>query len=153
MYVALFNAKCLIGHKFNDAQVQSDIRHFPFTVFKPYIRVEYKGGQKEFSPKEISSMVLPKMKETSESYLDYNINNAVVPVPAYFNNSWRQATKNAGTILGMNVLHIINKPTAAAIAYGLDNKVVSERNIFICELGGTFNTPLSNPKPITTAMI
>ncbi|KAG2041754.1 heat shock protein 70 [Suillus americanus] len=143
----VFDAKRLIGRKFDDAEVQSDIKHFPFTVFskggKPYVRVEYKGEQKEFSPEEISSMVLLKMKETAESYLGYNVNDAVVTVPAYFNDSQRQATKDAGTISGMNVLRIINEPTAAAIAYGLDKKVVGERNVLIFDLGGgTFDVSL-----------
>jgi molecular chaperone DnaK (HSP70) len=144
---SVFDAKRLIGRKFDDAEVQSDIKHFPFTVFnkggKPYIRVEYKGEQKEFSPEEISSMVLLKMKETAESYLGYNVNDAVVTVPAYFNDSQRQATKDAGTISGMNVLRIINEPTAAAIAYGLDKKVIGERNVLIFDLGGgTFDVSL-----------
>jgi molecular chaperone DnaK (HSP70) len=105
--------------------------------------VEYKGEQKEFSPEEISSVVLLKMKETAESYLGYNVNDAVVTVPAYFNDSQIQATKDAGTISGMNVLHIINKPTAAAIAYSLDKKVVGERNVLIFDLGGgTFDVSL-----------
>ncbi|KAG2147098.1 heat shock cognate 70 [Suillus cothurnatus] len=143
----VFDAKRLIGRKFDDAEVQSDIKHFPFTVFnkggKPYIRVEYKGEQKEFSPEEISSMVLLKMKETAESYLGYTVSDAVVTVPAYFNDSQRQATKDAGTISGMNVLRIINEPTAAAIAYGLDKKVVGERNVLIFDLGGgTFDVSL-----------
>ncbi|KAG1756496.1 heat shock protein HSS1 [Suillus paluster] len=143
----VFDAKRLIGRKFDDAEVQSDIKHFPFVVFnkggKPYIRVEYKGESKEFSPEEISSMVLLKMKETAESYLGYSINDAVVTVPAYFNDSQRQATKDAGTISGMNVLRIINEPTAAAIAYGLDKKVVGERNVLIFDLGGgTFDVSL-----------
>jgi len=144
---SVFDAKRLIGRKFDDAEVQSDIKHFPFTVFnkggKPYIRVEYKGEQKEFSPEEISSMVLLKMKETAESYLGYTVSDAVVTVPAYFNDSQRQATKDAGTISGMNVLRIINEPTAAAIAYGLDKKVVGERNVLIFDLGGgTFDVSL-----------
>ncbi|KAG1848825.1 heat shock protein 70 family, partial [Suillus tomentosus] len=135
----VFDAKVHIS----DAEVQPDIKHFPFTVFnkagKPHIRVE----QKEFSPEEISSMVLLKMKETAESYLGYNINGAVVTVPAYFDDSQRQATKDAGTISGMNVLRIINEPTAAAIAYGLDKKVVGERNVLIFDLGGgTFDVSL-----------
>ncbi|KAG2753533.1 heat shock protein 70 [Suillus brevipes Sb2] len=143
----VFDAKRLIGRKFDDAEVQSDIKHFPFTIFnkggKPYIRVEYKGEQKEFSPEEISSVVLLKMKETAESYLGYNVNDAVVTVPAYFNDSQIQATKDAGTISGMNVLRIINEPSAAAIAYGLDKKVVGERNVLIFDLGGgTFDVSL-----------
>ncbi|KAJ6596818.1 heat shock cognate 70 [Mycena vulgaris] len=143
----VFDAKRLIGRKFEDSEVQADMKHFPFTVFskggKPYIRVEYRGEQKEFSPEEISSMVLLKMKETAESYLGITINNAVVTVPAYFNDSQRQATKDAGTISGMNVLRIINEPTAAAIAYGLDKKVVGERNVLIFDLGGgTFDVSL-----------
>ncbi|KAF8212313.1 heat shock protein 70 family [Mycena galopus ATCC 62051] len=143
----VFDAKRLIGRKFNDAEVQSDMKHFPFVVFskdsKPYIRVEYRGEQKEFSPEEISSMVLLKMKETAESYLGTTLTNAVVTVPAYFNDSQRQATKDAGTISGMNVLRIINEPTAAAIAYGLDKKVTGERNVLIFDLGGgTFDVSL-----------
>ncbi|KAJ7172548.1 heat shock cognate 70 [Mycena filopes] len=143
----VFDAKRLIGRKFEDNEVQADMKHFPFTVFskggKPYIRVEYRGEQKEFSPEEISSMVLLKMKETAESYLGTTINNAVVTVPAYFNDSQRQATKDAGTISGMNVLRIINEPTAAAIAYGLDKKVTGERNVLIFDLGGgTFDVSL-----------
>ncbi|KAJ7097996.1 heat shock cognate 70 [Mycena belliarum] len=143
----VFDAKRLIGRKFEDSEVQADMKHFPFTVFskagKPYIRVEYRGEQKEFSPEEISSMVLLKMKETAESYLGITIQNAVVTVPAYFNDSQRQATKDAGTISGMNVLRIINEPTAAAIAYGLDKKVSGERNVLIFDLGGgTFDVSL-----------
>ncbi|KAJ7751742.1 heat shock protein 70 family [Mycena maculata] len=143
----VFDAKRLIGRKFDDSEVQADMKHFPFTVFskggKPYVRVEYRGEQKEFSPEEISSMVLLKMKETAESYLGTTINNAVVTVPAYFNDSQRQATKDAGTISGMNVLRIINEPTAAAIAYGLDKKVSGERNVLIFDLGGgTFDVSL-----------
>ncbi|KAG1863921.1 heat shock protein 70 family [Suillus tomentosus] len=121
----------------SDAEVQPDIKHFPFTVFTKAVE------QKEFSPEEISSMVLLKMKETAESYLGYNVNNAVVTVPAYFDDSQRKATKDAGTISGMNVLRIINEPTAAAIAYGLDKKVVGERNVLIFDLGGgTFDVSL-----------
>ncbi|THU82578.1 heat shock protein 70, partial [Dendrothele bispora CBS 962.96] len=143
----VFDAKRLIGRKFDDAEVQSDIKHFPFKVTnkagKPYIEVQYRGEKKEFSPEEISSMVLLKMKETAESYLGTTITNAVVTVPAYFNDSQRQATKDAGTISGLNVLRIINEPTAAAIAYGLDKKVSGERNVLIFDLGGgTFDVSL-----------
>ncbi|KAF8548241.1 heat shock cognate 70 [Imleria badia] len=142
----VFNVKRLIGRKYNDAEVQSDIEHFPFKVInksgKPYISVEYRGETKEFSPEEISSMVLLKMKETAESYLGCNITDAVITVPAYFNNSQRQATKDACTISGMSVLRIINEPTTAAVAYGL-NKDVPERNALIFDLGGgTFDVTL-----------
>ncbi|KIY69973.1 heat shock cognate 70 [Cylindrobasidium torrendii FP15055 ss-10] len=143
----VFDAKRLIGRKFSDAEVQSDAKHFPFKIIdketKPYISVQYRGEEKEFSPEEISAMVLVKMKEVAESYLGGTINNAVVTVPAYFNDSQRQATKDAGTIAGLNVLRIINEPTAAAIAYGLDKKVVGERNVLIFDLGGgTFDVSL-----------
>merc|ERR1711974_2025 len=109
----------------------------------PKIKVEYKGDQKTFFPEEISSMVLLKMKETAEAYLGKTVNDAVVTVPAYFNDSQRQATKDAGTIAGLNVLRIINEPTAAAIAYGLDKKRDGERNILIFDLGGgTFDVSI-----------
>ncbi|RPD66342.1 heat shock protein HSS1 [Lentinus tigrinus ALCF2SS1-7] len=143
----VFDAKRLIGRKFSDPEVQSDIKHFPFTVFdkggKPYIRVSYRGEDKEFSPEEISSMVLHKMKEVAESYLGGTVTSAVITVPAYFNDSQRQATKDAGAISGLNVLRIINEPTAAAIAYGLDKKTQGERNVLIFDLGGgTFDVSL-----------
>lgn len=136
----VFDAKRLIGRKFDEASVQSDMKHWPFSVVneggKPRIVVEYKGENKKFFPEEISSMVLIKMKETAEAYLGTTVKDAVVTVPAYFNDSQRQATKDAGTISGMNVLRIINEPTAAAIAYGLDKKVGGERNVLIFDLGG-----------------
>ncbi|KAI5834104.1 heat shock protein HSS1 [Schizophyllum commune Tattone D] len=143
----VFDAKRLIGRKFSDPEVQADMKHFPFKIIdkagKPYIQVQYRGETKEFSPEEISSMVLGKMREVAESYLGTTINNAVVTVPAYFNDSQRQATKDAGTIAGLNVLRIINEPTAAAIAYGLDKKVTGERNVLIFDLGGgTFDVSL-----------
>lgn len=120
----IFDAKRLIGRKFDEQNVQADMKHWPFTVVsiegKPKIQVEYKGETKSFFPEEISSMVLTKMKETAEAYLGKTVTNAVVTVPAYFNDSQRQATKDAGTIAGLNVLRIINEPTAATIAYGLD---------------------------------
>ncbi|KAK4295027.1 hypothetical protein Pmani_032385 [Petrolisthes manimaculis] len=136
----VFDAKRLIGRKFDEASVQSDMKHWPFSVLndggKPRIGVEYKGENKKFFPEEISSMVLIKMKETAEAYLGTPVKDAVVTVPAYFNDSQRQATKDAGTISGMNVLRIINEPTAAAIAYGLDKKIGGERNVLIFDLGG-----------------
>ncbi|EDV97539.1 heat shock 70 kDa protein cognate 1 [Drosophila grimshawi] len=136
----IFDAKRLIGRKFDDATVQSDLKHWPFEVFsdsgKPRIRVEYQGEKKSFYPEEVSSMVLTKMKETAEAYLGGTITDAVVTVPAYFNDSQRQATKDAGTIAGLNVLRIINEPTAAAIAYGLDKQATGERNVLIFDLGG-----------------
>ncbi|KAG7157924.1 Heat shock 70 kDa protein-like 3 [Homarus americanus] len=143
----VFDAKRLIGRKFEDATVQADMKHWPFTVIseggKPKIQVEYKGENKSFYPEEISSMVLTKMKETAEAYLGTTVKDAVVTVPAYFNDSQRQATKDAGTIAGMNVLRIINEPTAAAIAYGLDKKVGGERNVLIFDLGGgTFDVSI-----------
>uniref|UniRef100_A0A2K6L4N5 Heat shock protein family A (Hsp70) member 8 n=1 Tax=Rhinopithecus bieti TaxID=61621 RepID=A0A2K6L4N5_RHIBE len=129
----VFDAKRLIGRRFDDAVVQSDMKHWPFMVVndagRPKVQVEYKGETKSFYPEEVSSMVLTKMKEIAEAYLGKTVTNAVVTVPAYFNDSQRQATKDAGTIAGLNVLRIINEPTAAAIAYGLDKKVGAERNV------------------------
>merc|ERR1712133_35721 len=143
----IFDAKRLIGRKFDESTVQSDMKLWPFTVInvgnKPKLEVEYKGENKSFSPEEISSMVLVKMKETADAYLGANIKDAVITVPAYFNDSQRQATKDAGTISGLNVLRIINEPTAAAIAYGLDKKVGGERNVLIFDLGGgTFDVSI-----------
>ena len=130
----------MIGRRFDDATVQSDMKHWPFTVVndggKPKIQVSYKGENKTFFPEEVSSMVLVKMKEIAEAYLGNTITNAVITVPAYFNDSQRQATKDAGTISGLNVLRIINEPTAAAIAYGLDKKSSGEKNVLIFDLGG-----------------
>nr|XP_001392074.2 heat shock protein [Aspergillus niger CBS 513.88] len=122
----VFDAKRLIGRRFADAEVQSDMKHWPFKVVekggKPIVEVEFKGETKQFTPEEVSSMILTKMRETAEAYLGGTVNNAVITVPAYFNDSQRQATKDAGLIAGLNVLRIINEPTAAAIAYGLDKK-------------------------------
>jgi len=143
----VFDAKRLIGRKFSDPIVQADMKHWPFKVVsgpgdKPLIEVLYKGEKKQFAPEEISSMVLVKMKETAEAFLGKEVKNAVVTVPAYFNDSQRLATKDAGTIAGLNVLRIINEPTAAAIAYGLDKKG-GEQNILIFDLGGgTFDVSL-----------
>nr|XP_033772362.1 heat shock 70 kDa protein-like [Geotrypetes seraphini] len=136
----VFDAKRLIGRKFEDQVVQSDMKHWPFRVVseggKPKMQIEYKGEVKTFYPEEISSMVLTKMKQTAEAYLGHPVANAVITVPAYFNDSQRQATKDAGTIAGLNVLRIINEPTAAAIAYGLDKEGRGERNVLIFDLGG-----------------
>lgn len=143
----IFDAKRLIGRKFDDPAIQADMKHWPFNVVnvdsKPKIEVLYKDEKKTFFPEEISSMVLTKMKETAEAYLGKTVTNAVVTVPAYFNDSQRQATKDAGTISGLNVLRIINEPTAAAIAYGLDKNAAGERNVLIFDLGGgTFDVSI-----------
>ncbi|XP_008307673.1 heat shock cognate 70 kDa protein-like [Cynoglossus semilaevis] len=143
----VFDAKRLIGRRFDDSVVQSDMKHWPFSVIsdnsRPKVQVQYKGEAKTFYPEEISSMVLVKMKDIAESFLGKSVSNAVVTVPAYFNDSQRQATKDAGVIAGLNVLRIINEPTAAAIAYGLDKKVGHERNVLIFDLGGgTFDVSI-----------
>nr|XP_043624176.1 heat shock 70 kDa protein [Erigeron canadensis] len=146
----VFDAKRLIGRRFTDPSVQSDMKLWPFKVVagpgdKPMIVVSYKGEDKTFAPEEISSMVLVKMRETAEAFLSQAIKNAVVTVPAYFNDSQRQATKDAGAISGLNVMRIINEPTAAAIAYGLDKKASrqGEQNVLIFDLGGgTFDVSL-----------
>ena len=136
----------LIGRKWSDKDVQADIKHFPFKVKnsegKPVIEVEVHGKPKSFTPEEISAMVLGKMKEIAEAYLGKSIKNAVVTVPAYFNDNQRQATKDAGVIAGLNVLRVVNEPTAAAIAYGLDKKG-PESQIIVYDLGGgTFDVSL-----------
>ncbi|CAH2099306.1 unnamed protein product [Euphydryas editha] len=143
----VFDAKRLIGRKFDDPKIQQDMKHWPFKVVndcgKPKIQVEFKGEMKRFAPEEISSMVLTKMKETAEAYLGTSVRDAVITVPAYFNDSQRQATKDAGAIAGLNVLRIINEPTAAALAYGLDKNLKGERNVLIFDLGGgTFDVSI-----------
>ena len=145
----VFDAKRLIGRKVTDDSVKSDMKHWPFKLEgdsenKPLIKVDYKEEEKTFTPEEISSMVLIKMKETAEAYLGKDVKNAVITVPAYFNDAQRQATKDAGAIAGLNILRIINEPTAAAIAYGLDKRNDGdEKNILIFDLGGgTFDVSL-----------
>jgi L1 cell adhesion molecule like protein len=146
----VFDAKRLIGRKFSEQQVQNDIRDWSFKVVadssdKPIIEVQSQGDTKQFTPEEISSMVLIKMKDIAESYLGKTVNDAVVTVPAYFNDSQRQATKDAATIAGLNCLRIINEPTAAAIAYGLDKNKDDDTNVLIFDLGGgTFDVSLLN---------
>jgi len=142
----VFDAKRLIGRDWTDKAVQSDIKYFPFKVIekqeKPHIKVETSQGEKTFAAEEISAMVLVKMKETAEAYLGKKVTHAVVTVPAYFNDAQRQATKDAGTIAGLNVMRIINEPTAAAIAYGMDKKE-GEKNVLVFDLGGgTFDVSL-----------
>jgi heat shock protein 1/8 len=136
----IFDVKRLIGRKFSDSTVQADMKYWPFKVIndagKPKVLVEYKNETKSFTPEQISSMILIKMKGIAENYLGSNVTEAVITVPANFNDSQRQATKDAGTIAGLNVLRIINEPTAAAIAYGLDKRVTGERSILIFDLGG-----------------
>ncbi len=137
----VFDAKRLIGRRFDDAIVKADMKHWPFTVSegkasKPQIEVDFKGEHKTFMPEEISAMVLTKMKQTAEAYLGCDVKDAVITVPAYFNDSQRQATKDAGIIAGLNVLRIINEPTAACLAYGLDKKKAGEQNIIIFDCGG-----------------
>ena len=142
----IYSVKRLIGRKYNDKEVQMDKKLLPYDIIdkdgKPYIQVETKGQKKLYSPEEISAMVLTKMKTIAENFLGTKVKNAVITVPAYFNDSQRQSTKDAGTIAGLNVLRIINEPTAAAIAYGLDKKD-KERNILVFDLGGgTFDVSL-----------
>lgn len=143
----VFDAKRLIGRKFDDEKIQEDMKHWPFKVVsdggKPKIQVEYKGEVKKFAPEEISSMVLTKMREIAETFLGGKVTDAVITVPAYFNDSQRQATKDAGVIAGLNVLRIINEPTAAALAYGLDKNLKGEKNVLIFDLGGgTFDVSI-----------
>jgi endoplasmic reticulum chaperone BiP len=142
----VFDVKRLIGRKFKDKTVQADKKMFPFDLVskggKPYVEVTVDGEKKQFAPEEVSSMILQKMRATAENYLDKEIHHAVVTVPAYFNDAQRQATKDAGTISGLSVERIINEPTAAAIAYGLEKKG-GEKNILVFDLGGgTFDVTL-----------
>ena len=137
----IFDAKRLMGRKFNDPTVQNEIKTFPFNVIENpktggcLIQATYKDEVKSFTPEEISSMILTKMKETAEAYMGSTVTDVVITVPAYFNDAQRQATKDAGIIAGLNVLRIINEPTAASIAYGLDKKT-KEETILIFDMGG-----------------
>jgi heat shock 70kDa protein 1/2/6/8 len=140
----VFDAKRFIGRRFDEASVQSDMKHMPVTIKsdgngKPKFELEAYGEMKSFYPEEISAMVLGKLKQTAESFLGQTVKNAVITVPAYFNDAQRQATKDAGAIAGLNVLRIINEPTAAAIAYGLDKisqNSGTEKRVLIFDLGG-----------------
>merc|ERR1712146_328104 len=142
----VYDAKRLIGRKFDDPTVQKDMKLFPYSIVnkngKPFIQVNVKGEKKQLTPEEISAMVLTKMKQTAEAYLGTEVKHAVITVPAYFNDAQRQATKDAGTIAGLKVERVINEPTAAAIAYGM-NKKQAEENILVFDLGGvTFDVTL-----------
>lgn len=143
----VYDAKRLIGRRFDDPLVQNDMRLWSFGVVndgnnKPKVKVNYKGEDKLFYPEEISAMVLGKMKEIAESYLGSEVKDAVVTVPAYFGDAQRQATKDAGVIAGLNIMRIINEPTSAAIAYGLDNLGSKEKKALIYDFGGRFAQPV-----------
>ena len=147
----VYDAKRLIGRRFDDKTVQDDMKRWPFKVVKdensdrPIIVVDYMNEKKKFFAEEISAMILQKLKQIADDYLKYNVENAIITVPAYFNDSQRQATKDAGRIAGLNVLRIINEPTAAAVAYGLDHKNDKEKNILVFDLGGgTFDVSILN---------
>lgn len=137
----IYDAKRLLGREYNDTCLQNDMKTLPYKVVnvngKPKVEVEFHGEVKQFTPEEISAMILTKMKETAEAYLGETVTDAVVTVPAYFNDAQRQATKDAGVIAGLNVLRIINEPTAAAIAYGLDKTMSGEKNVLIFDCGGS----------------
>ena len=136
----VYDTKRFIGRMYNDSAVQSDMAHFAYKVVekdsKPFVQVQYQGEEKQFSPEEVAAMVLGKMKSYAETFLGQPVKNAVITVPAYFNDAQRQATKDAGAIAGLNVLRIINEPTAAAIAYGLDTDTKKAKNVLIFDCGG-----------------
>jgi L1 cell adhesion molecule like protein len=137
----IFDAKRFIGRRFDDENAKKAMMHMPVKVSadahnKPKFDVEAYGEQKSFYPEEISAMVLTKLKQTAEAFIGKTVRNAVITVPAYFNDAQRQATKDAGAIAGLNVLRIINEPTAAAVAYGLDKMSSKEKKVLIFDLGG-----------------
>jgi L1 cell adhesion molecule like protein len=136
----IYDVKRLLGREYNDHYLQNDMKSLPYKIVnvngKPKVEVEFNGETKQFTPEEISAMILTKMKETAEAYLGETVVDAVITVPAYFNDAQRQATKDAGLIAGLNVLRIINEPTAAAIAYGLDKTMAGEKNVLIFDCGG-----------------
>ena len=137
----IYDVKRIIGRKFDESLVQADIKQFPFNVINdgknnPIVKIDFKNSEKTYLPEQISSMVLQHMKTIAETYIGQPIKNAVITCPAYFNDAQRQATKDAATIAGLNALRIINEPTAAAIAYGLDKKDDNERHVLIFDLGG-----------------
>ena len=138
----VYDAKRLIGRNYNDDAVQHDMKHYSYSLInknnKPLIQVNYKNELKEYTPEEISSMILYKMKQIAEAFLGSEVNDAVITVPAYFNDAQRQSTKDAATICGLNCLRIINEPTAAAIAYGLDKKGKAT-NVLVFDCGGKYN--------------
>ena len=147
----VYDSKRMIGRKYNDPEIQRDMKIWPFEVLpdpnsdRPMVKVEYLGETKTFLPEEISSMILQRLVSEANDYLGKTVKDAIITVPAYFNNNQRQATKIAGQIAGINVLRMINEPTAAAIAYGLDNKKNDEQNILIFDLGGgTFDVSILN---------
>jgi L1 cell adhesion molecule like protein len=143
----IFNVKRLMGRTFDDATVQVDIKHWPFKVIndngKPKVQIQYRNEIKLFTPEEISSMILAKMIAIAENYLNKKVSDVVISVPSCFNDSQRQATINAGTIAGLNVLRITNAPTSAAFAYSLNRKITGERTVLIFDLGGgSFNVSI-----------
>jgi heat shock protein 1/8 len=145
----IYDSKRFIGRKFSDSVVQQEIKHLPYKILQTEgerckIEVQYKNETKQFSPEELAAMILTNMKETAEAYLGHPVKNAVITVPAYFNDAQRQATKDAGAIAGLNVLRIINEPTAAAIAYGLDKIDESkEKKIVVFDCGGKHHATAS----------
>jgi len=140
----VYDVKRMIGRKFSDKNVQEAMKLWSYDVVddgndKPQIKVQFKNEEKRFYPEEISAMVLGYMKEIAETYLGEKVTDAIITVPAYFGDSMRLATKDAASIAGLNVLRIINEPTASALCYGMDNKDAKERNILVFDCGGEIN--------------